>query len=485
MSSENAKTFRSRLPLNRTTTIFLAVFFVIAVIVGVAAFLWSRNFFATWTMTSIGDAPAITNNNNSAGNNASSGDGTNNSNAPSGPTTLQRDTDPTPTPWDGTSRVTLLIMGLDYRDWSEGADVPRTDSMILFTIDPMTKSAGMLSIPRDMWVSIPGMGYNKINTAYRWGELYKLPGGGPGLAMKTVEQFIGVPVNYYALIDFNAFVKFIDELGGLDMKIREPITVDPIGPGNTRVIQPGSQALDGATVLAYARQRHTANDDFDRSKRQQEVIMAIRKQILQFNMLPELITKSPKLYEELSSGINTNLTLDQVIKLAVLATQIDENSIKKGVIGPPTQVEFATNPADGQQILIPVPDQIRILRDDIFATGGQEAQAGAGAGDPAQLMKEENARVAIKNGTTQAGIASKASEILKPLGVNIVSEENASESYGLTTIKDYSGKPYTIQYLIDQLKLPESRVVISSYDPNAAVDIEIYLGNDWAATQPQ
>ena len=98
--------------------------------------------------------------------------------------------------------------------------------------------------------------------------------------MKTVEQFLGVPVNYYALIDFNSFVKFIDELGGADMKIRKEITVDPIGPGNTRTLEAGSQTLDGATLLAYARKRYTENDDFDRSARQQEVIMAIRKQIL-------------------------------------------------------------------------------------------------------------------------------------------------------------------------------------------------------------
>ena len=74
--------------------------------------------------------------------------------------------------------------------------------MILLTIDPLTKTAGMLSIPRDMWVNIPGFGYSRINTAYSLGEGSKLPGGGPELARKTVEQFIGVPIQYYAQIDF-------------------------------------------------------------------------------------------------------------------------------------------------------------------------------------------------------------------------------------------------------------------------------------------
>ena len=102
-------------------------------------------------------------------------------------------------------------------------------------------------------------------------------------------------------------------------------------------------------------------------------------------MLPMLIAKAPKLYAEISSGINTNLTLDQVVQLAVLASQIKEENIKKGVIGPPLQIEFATNPADGQAILIPVPDQIRTLRDEIFAIGGQSAPQAVASDDPAAI----------------------------------------------------------------------------------------------------
>ncbi len=469
---------RPRSGIDRVTLILIIAFLVVACITAVLAFFWARGFFASWTLTRLPGAPAI-----SGGQNANSGSaGTgNNVPAPTGP--LQRETDPTPMPWDGASRVTVLVMGLDYRDWSEGVDVPRTDSMILFSIDPVSKTAGILSIPRDLWVNIPGMGYNKINTAYRWGEIYKLPGGGPGLAMKTVEETLGVPVDYYALIDFNSFVKFIDEIGGLDMKIREEIVIDPIGPGNTIKLEPGTQTLTGAEVLAYARNRYTANDDFDRSRRQQEVIMAIRQQVLQFNMLPTLIAKAPKLYQEIASGISTNLTLNQVIQLSLLASKIDEKNIKRGVIGPPSQVEISTNPADGQSILIPVPDQIRILRDEIFATGGPVAPAAVdNGGDPAQLMKDEKARVTIKNGTNIAGLASKAGEMLRPLGINVIGEDNAQEPTGTTTIYDYTGKPYTIKYLIEKLNIPESRVV-NRFDPNATSDIEIILGSDWASQQ--
>jgi LCP family protein required for cell wall assembly len=455
----------------------LVAFFVAACITAVVAFFWARSFFASGSMTPLpfSGAPSVS----SGGEKGNKNTGKN-AQAPSGP--LQRETDPTPVPWDGASRVTLLFMGLDYRDWSEGMDIPRTDSMILFSVDPVSKTAGMVSIPRDLWVNIPEVSYNKINTAYRWGEMNKFPGGGPGLAMKTVEETLGVPVDYYAMIDFNSFVKFIDELGGLDMKIREEIVIDPIGPGNTRTLEPGTQTLTGAEVLAYARNRYTANDDFDRSRRQQEVIMAMRKQILQFNMLPTLVSKAPKLYQELSSGISTNLTLDQVVKLALLASQIDEKNIQKGVIGPPTQVVISTNPEDGQSILVPVPDQIRILRDRVFATGGPVAPSAVEDGDPVQLMKAEKARVAVKNGTTTTGLATKASDMLRGLGINIVGEDNADKRYGSTTIYDYSGKPYTIKFLIQKLNIPESRVV-NRFDPQAPADIEIILGSDWARQQ--
>ncbi len=494
MSRAHPRMARSRRKNDRAILIILLLFLILASATAVLAFFWVRGMFASWTLSPLPGSPVSGGQNGGASANNGVSVPT-----PAGP--LQRNTDPTPVPWDGASRVTLLVMGLDYRDWAEGTDIPRTDSMILFSIDPLSKTAGMLSIPRDMWVNIPGIGYNKINTAYRWGEIDKLPGGGPGLAMRTVQEFLGVPVDYYALIDFNAFVKFIDELGGLDMKIREEIIVDPIGPGNTRTLEPGTQTLDGATVLAYARQRYTANDDFDRSRRQQEVIMAIRNQILQFNMLPTLITKSPALYQEIASGISTNLTLSQVVKLSLLAAQIKDTNIKKGVIGPPNQVEFATNPDDGQSILIPIPDQIRILRDEIFASNRpvaspavenstttvvNSAEAPTETPTPLEdlpkLMKEERARVVVKNGTSTTGLAAKTSDRLKAMGVNVTGENNADEFASTTIIYDYTGKPFTIRFLMEKLNIPNARVV-NRFSPDAPADLEIVLGADLADQQ--
>jgi LCP family protein required for cell wall assembly len=483
MSFQNSQISRPKLIKDWGTAILIAVFLILAIVAGLVAFNLARQFFLETKIINMDNTlPVMA----EAGN----GDkGAKPSNSNPGDAQATATTEPgelaplepaaTNQVWNGTDRVTVLVMGLDYRDWSTGVDVPRTDTMILLSIDPLNKTAGMLSIPRDMWVNIPGFGYHRINTAYPLGEGSKLPGGGAGLAMKTVEEFVGVPVDYAALVDFNSFVKFIDSLGGLDMYIREEITVDPVGKGNTRKLQVGVQALDGASVLAYARMRYTKDGDFDRSKRQQEVIMALRDQIVTFNQLPMLISKAPELYKDLSSGIRTNLTLDQVIQLAWLATKIDPNDIKKGVFDPHRDINYVTaQTKEGvQDVLVPVPDRIRLLRDQVFVSGGQYGPS-ASAGGLADLVKSENARVIIKNGTSQAGIAARASELLRSLGVNIVSEANADRSYPNTTIVDFSGKPYTVKFLMDTFKVPDARIV-SQFDPNSPVDIEINVGGDW------
>jgi LCP family protein required for cell wall assembly len=284
-------------------------------------------------------------------------------------------------PWNGSSRVTVLVMGLDYRDWEAHAGAPRSDTMMLVTIDPITRQAGMLSIPRDLWVEIPGFDHNRINTAYMLGEAYKLPGGGPALACRTVEGVIGVPINYYAVIDFKSFENMIDEIGGIDVLVEQPIKISPIGRMSIQ-LEAKPYHFDGPEALAYARVRKAAGDDFGRARRQQQVVLAIMDRVVGFDMLPSLISKAPTLYQELASGLRTDLSLEQIVSLAWLAVQIPNKSIHSGVIGPPNMVRYYTRP-DGAQVLGPVPDQIRLLRDQIFtATSGYGPWASLGVTTP-------------------------------------------------------------------------------------------------------
>jgi polyisoprenyl-teichoic acid--peptidoglycan teichoic acid transferase len=213
----------------------------------------------------------------------------------------------------------------------------------------------------------PRLRIRAINTAYPIGESFRLPGGGPGNAVRTVELFLGVPINYYAQVDFFAFERFIDEIGGVEVDVPAEIKVDPIGPGNTVILQPGEQTLDGPVALAYARARNTEGVDFDRAVRQQQVILAMLDRLLSPNMLPTLVSKAPILYRELASGVNTNMELEQAIALAWLAPSIQRDKIKRGVISPPDQVLFAKSPDGTQDILKPIPSKIRLLRDEIFA----------------------------------------------------------------------------------------------------------------------
>jgi polyisoprenyl-teichoic acid--peptidoglycan teichoic acid transferase len=389
-------------------------------------------------------------------------------------------TGPAPQPWDGARRVTILVMGLDYRDWEAGDGPPRTDTMIMLTVDPLTKTAGMLNVPRDLWVSIPGFEYGRINTAYPLGIAFDVPGGGPELAMQTVESLLGVPIDYYAIIDFYAFEQFIDELGGIYVDVPAEITVDPIGKGNTLTLEPGRQILDGGTALAYARARHTEGGDFDRANRQQQVIIAIRDRAVELGPA-QLATRAPALYNELAGGIHTNLSLDDALRLGWLALDIPMSAVQRGAIAPPNAVMLAKSPDGSQDILIPVPDQIRLIRDQVFASSTM-ASPGLTSGDARANMQAEGATIVLANGTYVEGLASDTQSYLQSQGANVVGTQN-SDYTTYTRLIDYTGKPYTDRYLVDLMQITPYSIFLQ-YDPNSQVDVLVILGDDWAGNNP-
>lgn len=478
MQQPRLKQNKTSKPKDRLKLGLIISFLVVGVITAVLAFIFVRNLVMSWSISSLPGAPST----------SDSTLPTPKAGMPQGGELLQPEAGPTPVAWDGSSRVTILLMGLDYDD-TEARRVPRTDSMILFSMDPATRTAGMLSIPRDMWVNIPDHDYAKINTAYFLGEAEKLPGGGAGLAIKTVEQFVGMPINYYAQIDFDAFVKFIDELGGVAVNVPEKIKVYVAGRTDKKngkiheevTLKPGVQTLDGGTALAYARDRHTAGGDFDRAARQQQVIDAIRNQVLSLNMLPTLIAKAPALYSELSSGVHTNLSLDQIVQLALYAAQVPNESIKHGIIGPQAAID-TWSPDGTQAVLKPITEKVRAVRDEVFATSGPLAPAIVST-DPAALMKAENAKISVRNGSYQDGIAQASGQWFQQQGFNVIEVGNEKPT-DATYIIDITGKPYTVQYLTSLLKLQNAQIRNSNYDPNSNVDVIVVLGNDWARNNP-
>ncbi len=379
-------------------------------------------------------------------------------------------------PWDGAGRVTILVLGLDYRDWAADEGASRSDTMILMTLDPLSKTAGIMSIPRDLWVSIPGFKNGKINTAYYLGDAYELPGGGPALAVKTVEELLGVPINYFAQIDFSAFIRFIDEIGGVAVDVPEKISIDLLGGGfkTKKKLEPGRQVLPGEWALAYARARYTEGGDFDRAGRQQQVIMGIRDRMLEPELLPAMISKAPNLYNELAAGIRTNLTLDQVIQLALLAQSVPNENILRGQIGKDSVV-FAKSP-DGLDILIPMPDQIMLQRDLVFAASGLGPEI---AGSAEEKLRAEGAKIGLYNGTLDPGVLARTGDYLLGKGANLTQSTAADQAYTSTTIIDHTGNPYALRYLVDLLGISPFRILFD-FDLDSPVDVEVYLGSDWA-----
>ena len=227
--------------------------------------------------------------------------------------------------WDGESRLTLLLLGVDRRD----DDYSRSDTIILVNIDPAEKSARMLSIPRDLKVIVPGFGAHKINAAYAFGDVSEdVPGRGPGLMMRTIETNFGINIDYFAEVDFSGFIEIVDTVGGVTLDVPYPIRDNEYpGPNNQymRIYFPsGWQHMDGARVLQYARTRHD-DSDIQRSARQQQVLLGLRQQALSLDLLGQAST----LIGEVGDTVRTDLSLDQAVKLARLASEIDTASIEQ------------------------------------------------------------------------------------------------------------------------------------------------------------
>ena len=459
---------KEKFPKDRATQIFLAVLILLGMVGAYFSFGFSRSLVATNQTFSLPGDPVLADEDDPDDHDAGQ--------TPQ-PTEIPLAQLPTPDPWDGISRVNVLIMGLDYRDWEAG-ETPRTDTMIILTLDPLNKTAAMVSIPRDLWVSIPGFEHGKINTAYYLGEVYNLPGGGAGLAARTVEQLLGVPVQYYAQIDFQAFIDFIDHIDGVRLTFDEPMVLDRLGKWNTVTIEPGVITLPGDYALAYVRARKTEGGDFDRSQRQQILMMAVRDRILEFDMMPKLVARAPEIYNDLSAGINTNMSLNEAIRLGWSVLEVDRDKIGQYVISN-EYVTLGKSP-DGLDILVPIPDKIRLLRDEAFGNGA--ALGPVGAEDVLEGVAEEGARVAVWNGSYQDGMAAKTGAWLREKGFNVV-EESSTEYTVTSSIYVYQGKPYALRWLSETMGVPSVNIYRQT-EPNPNVDLVVVLGDDWVGQDP-
>lgn len=226
-------------------------------------------------------------------------------------------------------KFNILVLGTDKRE-SDPETYARSDSMVLVNVDSTDRKVRLLSIPRDLIVEIPDYGENKINAAFFLGEYFKEPGGGKALAMRTLSDYFDVTVDYYVTVNFEGFRAIVDQVGGIDVNVPYELDDysypsddegDPYGTLHVHFDE-GWQHMDGKTALRYARTRH-ADNDFARSKRQLQVVMAIRHKALSLDLLPAV----PSILDELAGMVQTNLNWDEQLGLAQLGFGLSASSI--------------------------------------------------------------------------------------------------------------------------------------------------------------
>ena len=361
----------------------------------------------------------------------------------------------TPPPPKRGERINILLLGIDQREGETGPW--RTDTMILATLDSQTKTAGMISIPRDLWVEIPGYGENRVNTAHFF--------GGPTLAKQTVQYNLGIPVHYYAVLNFQGFERIIDILGGITIDVKSPIKDDKYPDENygykTIYFPAGVQHMDGETALIYARTRH-GGSDFNRIRRQQQVLLATQRQAISLSY--HLIPKIPALMMTMGNTLETDLQPSDILALAPLASQVRLEDTKMRIIDSSMTVPFTTT--NGANVLWPDREKIGKLVEEVFAS-------------PTPIP-EETATLEVWNGTPISGLAENTTAYLREQGYQVISFGNAKQlTYQRTLIVDRTGKSYTANLLAQLLNLDPSYIE-SDPELESEADICIILGRDFS-----
>jgi polyisoprenyl-teichoic acid--peptidoglycan teichoic acid transferase len=377
--------------------------------------------------------------------------------------------------------INILLLGTDER--ADDVSPPRTDTMIMLTLDPNTQTAGMLSMPRDLWVPIPGLDMaNKINTAYMYGETRKYPGGGAQLAKNTVSAFIGHEVQYYVHLNFGGFVKLIDLIGGVDVIVPETID-DPNYPTanygvETFHIDAGPQHLDGETALKYARTRH-GDSDYGRARRQQTIIRAVMDKVLRADMIPTVLSNAGALLSTIRSSVDTDIPLATQLELATYLQKNKLQDIRQLVLDKQYGDEDPNGP-EGAWILRPDRSKVRAAVASFFSPPPQGSSGVLASADPSWV------RIQVLNGTDQPGVAAHTRDVLQSLGYHTVSIGDADrKDYGRTIIINYGVPQPLVEKVSSALGLQPDFSQLNGMSSAVPVDVRIVVGRDILASIPK
>jgi LCP family protein required for cell wall assembly len=368
---------------------------------------------------------------------------------------------------DQNGRINILLIGVGGAD-HDGGDL--ADTIQLVSISPKDKTVAMVSIPRDLYVQVPDS-YNKvkINEVHSIGEENGTEGGGPALLKKSVSEVTGQPVHYFIRADFDGFKKVVDSVGGVDVNVAEPGLYDPYYPKGYGYqilnVRPGEQHMDGELALKYARSRETTSD-FDRSRRQQEVMVAAKEKALSAQYLTNP-AKISQLIDILGDHIKTDLSFGEAEKLAEIIRDIQTDKVQSKVIdGADSGLLYDSTGPGGAYILLP--------RDSSYSDIHQfVAQLFSSSN-----IKQEAPKVEVQNASGQTGLAAAEADLLTGYGFTVTGSNSAPAIAQKTVVYDYSNgkKNSSVQFLADRYKAQ----VVKQPGTRTDVDMQLVIGTDYA-----
>ncbi|MEX2043681.1 MAG: LCP family protein [Patescibacteria group bacterium] len=366
----------------------------------------------------------------------------------------------------GGDRVNVLLIGIGGGG-HDGGDL--ADTIQLVSIEPEAKRAVMISIPRDLYVQVPDSYRQvKINEVHAIGEDEDVPGGGPALLKEKVSEILGLDVHYFIRADFEGFRQVIDSMGGIDIDVREELydPYYPLGHGYQVLhVQAGRRHMNGDLALKYARSRETTSD-FDRSRRQQEVLVAARNKALSVAYLTNP-TKISQLIDIVGDHVLTDLSLKETQRLAEIVRDIRPQRVTNQIIdGEKTGLLYDSVGPAGAFILLPTAGNYSEIQEFVKQLLGSSA------------ARSEAGRIEILNASGNEGLAAGEQQELKAFGVAVVKIGNAPETAQRTVIYDYTdgGKPDTIRLLKERYG---ADVVVQTRPSGSAVDIRVVVGTDF------
>ncbi len=397
---------------------------------------------------------------------------------------LQKNVSPDLLKGEGRGRVNILLLG---RGGGMHSAPDLTDTMMIASVDPVNHTVALLSLPRDLWVNVPNFGVMKLNAAWESGEFrYQgkvTPGSTDPKAIaagyvavdETVEQILGIDIDYNVLVDFQAFKQAVDTVGGVSLNVPADL-VDPTmaweNGGNPVLAKAGPQIFDGTHALIYARSRETSSD-YARAERQRALLVALKGKVVSMGTLSNPL-KISKLMNAFGNNVQTDLSLGNANRLYGILKGVSDTKLSSFSLADAPTPYVAGGNVNGQSVVVP--------KAGLFNYAAIQQFVRMQLKDP--YITKENAKIVVLNGSTLAGAAQTKAAELQTYGYNVVSTGNTPASgWNATTLVDVTHRnKYTKHYLEQRFNQTAADHLEDTTIPTNGADFVIIIGSNEAIT---